>query len=77
MLKQQLFRHNQNNFKVEEQHFETVLKQYRIGRVKPIKLVLKKYGDSFTHPLYTQIESRLPDLEWRHLLQIGNVRENA
>ena len=66
-----------NNTKIKRRHFETLLQQYRIGYAKPIQLNLKKYGDSFTHPLYTKIESRLSSSEWRHLLQAASVRENA
>ncbi|KST62923.1 hypothetical protein [Mastigocoleus testarum] len=77
MFKTQLSKHNKDNLKVNHQHFETALKKYRIGRVKPIELVLSKYGDSFTHPLYTKIESRLSHPEWSHLQQTAHVRENA
>ncbi|MGD1913928.1 MAG: hypothetical protein ACFB2X_24740 [Rivularia sp. (in: cyanobacteria)] len=62
---------------IDCKYFDEVLKQYRIGRVKPLELNLQKYGDSFTHPLFTKIESRLSYFEWSHFLQLGNIRENA
>ena len=77
MLKIQMFQHNKNNVRVNRQHFETLLQQYRLGYNKPIQLNLKKYGDSFTHSLYTKIESRLSSSEWMHLQQAACVRENA
>ena len=76
MLKIPIFQ-IKNNTKIDRRQLETLLQQYRIGYDKPIQLNLKKYGDSFTHSLYTKIESRLSSLEWMHLLQAASVRENA
>lgn len=79
MLNMQLSKKIKHTFNrnVGCQDFDRVLKQYRIGRMKPLKLNLKKYGDSFTHLLFTQIESRFSYAEWNHFQQLSNVRENA
>lgn len=74
MLKMQLSKHC---FDVYNELLETTLKHYRLGCTKPIMFALGKYGDLFTHTLYMQMKSRLPQKDQVLMQQAANARENA
>jgi hypothetical protein len=74
MLKIQLSKHDLEFYK---NTLETTIQNYRLGRVKPIQLVLNKYGDFFTHRLYLLMNSRLPQEDQVIMQQVASARENA
>jgi hypothetical protein len=74
MLKMQL---SKRYLDVYNDLLETTLKNYRLGRTKPIQFVLEKYGDFFTHRLYLLMKSRLPQEDRVIMQQAASARENA
>lgn len=57
--------------------FTKIQESYRLGCAKPIQLSLYKYGDLFTHTLYTRMKRRLSLTDQVIMQQAAFFREDA